>query len=82
VLSPVSSGIGGGCFILSFNGSSGSSEFIDARETAPAAAKSDMFAANPSAARDGPLVSSYVLPSLNPALKFYLFLCVGHWNSG
>lgn len=55
----MSSGIGGGCFILSFNGSSGVSEFIDARETAPAAATKDMFSANPSAARDGPLVSSW-----------------------
>jgi len=55
VVSPVSSGIGGGCFILSYNRTTGKSEFIDARETAPAATTRDMFVKDPSKATNGPL---------------------------
>jgi len=58
VVSPVSSGIGGGCFILSYNRSTGRSEFIDARETAPAASTKDMFVEDPSKATNGPLVTT------------------------
>jgi hypothetical protein len=36
-LNPASSGLGGGCFILHFNGTDETSEFIDSREVAPVA---------------------------------------------
>ncbi|RYH17441.1 hypothetical protein EON65_28595 [archaeon] len=55
VLSPASSGIGGGCFLLIHNASSGNSEFIDAREVAPAQASPNMFVSNPMLAQDGGL---------------------------
>ncbi len=55
VVSPAASGIGGGCYILSHNASSGVSEFIDSRERAPAAAYPDMFAADPMKAQLGGL---------------------------
>ena len=55
VVSPGSSGIGGGCFILTHNGTTRINEFIDSREVAPAAATSDMFVKSPIKAQDGGL---------------------------
>lgn len=43
VVNPVSSGLGGGAFIM-VRMRNGTAEFIDARETAPAAATADMYA--------------------------------------
>ena len=53
VVHPHSSGIGGGCFILIFNNATGAAEVIDARETAPATARTDMYVGAPSAALMG-----------------------------
>lgn len=55
VISPASSGIGGGCYLLHFKQSTGIAQFVDAREVAPAAATSHMFEDNPMAAQDGGL---------------------------
>eukprot|EP01040_Poterioochromonas_malhamensis_P024772 gene24772-30732_t len=55
VISPASSGIGGGCYMLYYNQNSGESTFIDAREVAPAASTSHMFETQPMAAQDGGL---------------------------
>lgn len=55
VVHPHSSGIGGGCFILVYNGTSGASEVIDARETAPALANESMFRNNTDASLFGGL---------------------------
>jgi gamma-glutamyltranspeptidase len=55
VVSPGSSGIGGGCFILTHNGTTRENVFIDSREVAPAAARPDMFAGAPLKAQDGGL---------------------------
>lgn len=55
VISPTSSGIGGGCYMLIHNATTGANEFIDSREVAPALAKADMFAADPMAAQRGAL---------------------------
>ena len=55
VVSPASSGLGGGCFILSYNANNHQAKFIDARETAPAAAYQDMFVSDPILAQDGGL---------------------------
>ena len=55
VVSPGSSGIGGGCYILTHNGTTRINEFIDSREVAPAAATSDMFVKSPIKAQDGGL---------------------------
>lgn len=54
-LNPASSGMGGGCFILTYNSTSQTSEFIDSREIAPTGSHSAMFAANPMAAQTGGL---------------------------
>jgi hypothetical protein len=55
VVSPASSGLGGGCFILGYNASSQSSLFVDARETAPAASSQNMFVGQPQASIYGGL---------------------------
>lgn len=55
VISPASSGIGGGCYMLYYNQNNGESTFIDAREVAPAASTSHMFENQPMAAQDGGL---------------------------
>lgn len=55
VLSPASSGLGGGCFILTYNATSAKSTFIDSREVAPAAATEDMFVDDPLKAQWGGL---------------------------
>ena len=55
VVSPGSSGIGGGCFILTHNGTTRENVFIDSREVAPAAARADMFVGAPLKAQDGGL---------------------------
>lgn len=55
VVSPMSSGIGGGCFIVFHNSSSGRNVFIDSREVAPAAATPTMFEKEPLLAQDGGL---------------------------
>ncbi len=55
VISPGSSGIGGGCHILVYQKSSGLKMFIDARERAPAAANSTMFTNDPLSAQNGAL---------------------------
>ncbi|MCB1747196.1 MAG: gamma-glutamyltransferase [Gammaproteobacteria bacterium] len=43
VVEPYSSGLGGGAFFLLHRAADGAEHFIDARETAPAAATADMF---------------------------------------
>jgi hypothetical protein len=55
VVSPASSGLGGGCFILGYNKSKGESTFIDSREVAPAASTEDMFVSDPLKAQWGGL---------------------------
>jgi gamma-glutamyltranspeptidase/glutathione hydrolase/leukotriene-C4 hydrolase len=55
VVSPASSGIGGGGYILIHSASSNTQEFIDCRETAPGAAAPRMFVNDPIAAQDGGL---------------------------
>lgn len=53
VLSPASSGLGGGCFIVTHNATTGYNEFIDSREYAPKEAQPSMFESNPIEAQDG-----------------------------
>jgi gamma-glutamyltranspeptidase/glutathione hydrolase/leukotriene-C4 hydrolase len=53
VVSPLSSGIGGGCFLVFHNSSSGDNVFIDSREIAPGAATSHMFESDPLKAQNG-----------------------------
>ena len=55
VLSPASSGLGGGCYVVWHNATTGRTRFIDSRETAGAAAYPTMFARDPQAAQDGGL---------------------------
>jgi len=55
VLSPASSGIGGGAYILTFNSTAQTTSFLDSRETAPASASPSMFDSNPSLSQDGGL---------------------------
>ena len=55
VLSPGSSGIGGGAFVVVYNSTDDSSNFIDARETAPFAAYENMFIDNPGKSLNGGL---------------------------
>jgi gamma-glutamyltranspeptidase len=55
VVSPASSGLGGGCFLLGYNASERKARFIDARETAPMFASEDMFVSDPIKAQDGGL---------------------------
>lgn len=53
VLSPISSGLGGGCFITLHNASTGENTFIDSREYAPSGATFDMFVQDPLEAQNG-----------------------------
>lgn len=55
VINPASSGIGGGCYILLYNATSGNSVFIDSREYAPSNSHKDMFVSDPMLAQDGGL---------------------------
>ena len=50
-----SSGIGGGCYILTHNGTTLKNEFIDSREFAPKGSTPDMFEKEPLLAQDGGL---------------------------
>ena len=50
-----SSGIGGGCYILTHNGTTLKNEFVDSREFAPKGSTSDMFEKEPLLAQDGGL---------------------------
>ena len=50
-----SSGIGGGCYILTHNSTTLQNNFIDSREYAPSASTSDMFEKDPVKAQDGGL---------------------------
>jgi gamma-glutamyltranspeptidase len=55
VVSPGSSGIGGGCYILTHNGTTKENQFIDSREYAPSGATFDMYVKNSKLAVDGGL---------------------------
>jgi gamma-glutamyltranspeptidase len=55
VVSPASSGIGGGALILIHDSASAQNTFIDSRETAPSKATERMFESNPLAAQNGGL---------------------------
>jgi gamma-glutamyltranspeptidase / glutathione hydrolase / leukotriene-C4 hydrolase len=55
VVSPASSGLGGGCFILGYNSSAKKTVFVDARETAPSGATRDMFTSDTTASVNGGL---------------------------
>mmetsp|Transcript_14617 Transcript_14617/g.22041 ORF Transcript_14617/g.22041 Transcript_14617/m.22041 type:complete len:677 (-) Transcript_14617:115-2145(-) len=55
VVSPASSGLGGGCFILGYNATSASPLFIDAREIAPLSATEDMYVDDPTLSLNGGL---------------------------
>lgn len=55
VISPASSGIGGGAYILIHNAATNQQEFIDCRETAPMGANENMFIDDPIKAQDGGL---------------------------
>lgn len=53
VVSPASSGLGGGCFIVMHNSTTGENLFVDAREVAPSGAHPHMFVDDPLAAQNG-----------------------------
>ncbi|XP_042385184.1 glutathione hydrolase 3-like [Zingiber officinale] len=55
VVHPMSSGIGGGAFIVVRSAASGDAEAIDSRETAPSSAYTNMYEANPSSKSKGAL---------------------------
>uniref|UniRef100_A0A0E0JE44 Glutathione hydrolase n=1 Tax=Oryza punctata TaxID=4537 RepID=A0A0E0JE44_ORYPU len=55
VVHPMSSGVGGGAFIVARDAASGDAVAFDARETAPAAATPDMYASNPTSKYEGAL---------------------------
>ena len=55
IVSPGSSGLGGGSFLLFYNSTDATSTFIDGRETAPAQASRDMYVADPSMSYGGGL---------------------------
>uniref|UniRef100_A0A0E0FGA2 Gamma-glutamyl transferase n=1 Tax=Oryza nivara TaxID=4536 RepID=A0A0E0FGA2_ORYNI len=55
VVHPMSSGVGGGAFIVTRDAASGDAVAFDARETAPAAATPDMYAGNPTSKYKGAL---------------------------
>eukprot|EP01035_Chromulina_nebulosa_P020104 gene20104-26102_t len=76
VLSPASSGIGGGCYILIYNQSTSEKIFIDSRETAPANATSHMFADQADKAQNGGLAIA-VLAELKG-----LYLAYKNYGSG
>lgn len=54
LVSPTSSGLGGGAFML-LRSSNGQAQAFNMRETAPQAASEDMYAKNPAAKKIGPL---------------------------
>jgi gamma-glutamyltranspeptidase/glutathione hydrolase/leukotriene-C4 hydrolase len=60
VLSPASSGIGGGCYILIHMNDTGDREFIDSREFAPAGATNSMFESDPIKAQNGGLAIAVI----------------------
>jgi gamma-glutamyltranspeptidase/glutathione hydrolase len=51
VVQPQSTGIGGGCFILHYNSSTGTVNAIDGREEAPSALEASSFCADPQCSR-------------------------------
>lgn len=53
LVSPMSSGVGGGCYIVIHNSTNGDNVFIDSREFAPALATPTMFEKDPLAAQNG-----------------------------
>lgn len=53
VVSPASSGLGGGAHIVFYDAATKTAKFIDSRETAPAASMPDMFDADPQLSQDG-----------------------------
>jgi len=53
VVSPGSSGLGGGAHILFYDATAKTAKFFDSRETAPAGSTPDMFDANPKLSQDG-----------------------------
>jgi len=55
VVHPFSSGLGGGMFAVVFDARDGSSISLDAREMAPAAATTELYAENPDSIRSGDL---------------------------
>ncbi|XP_078429053.1 glutathione hydrolase 3-like [Wolffia australiana] len=55
VVNPMSSGIGGGAFIVVRSAKSGKAHAFDARETAPLAASQSMYESDPSSKSKGPL---------------------------
>ncbi|EES02481.1 gamma-glutamyltranspeptidase 3 [Sorghum bicolor] len=55
VVHPMSSGLGGGAFVVVRDAASGDAVAFDARETAPAAATTDMYAADPTTKYRGAL---------------------------
>lgn len=66
VVSPGSSGMGGGSFILFYNETSQKATFVDGRETAPSGAHKDMFVEDPSLSYGGGL--AIAVPGQVPAL--------------
>ncbi|KAL9266071.1 Glutathione hydrolase 3-like protein [Drosera capensis] len=55
VVSSISSGVGGGAFMIVYSSSTGKATAFDSRETAPAAATEDMYEKNPEAKSEGAL---------------------------
>jgi gamma-glutamyltranspeptidase len=53
VVSPASSGLGGGAHILYYDAATKTTKFLDSRETAPAASTPGMFEADPTLSRNG-----------------------------
>lgn len=60
VVSPGSSGLGGGCFLLSYNSTTKKSLFIDSREIAPLGAARDMFLKDPMQSQNGGLAIAVI----------------------
>jgi gamma-glutamyltranspeptidase len=72
-LNPASSGIGGGCYILYFDGNNKSGIFIDSREVAPSLSKPDMFVGKPLSSQNGGLAIAVLaeLRGLHLAWKMF-----------